>query len=95
MRSDIAVLSCLAYLFYCPFMLASDWHATVGKKLLRLRVVDQDSLVGVGIEQAGQRTMAFLPSATFGLLGCLLMLWSKTNQTWHDKRARTLVVKES
>lgn len=95
MGNDIGVFSCLAYLFYYPFMLASGWHATIGKKLPGLRVIDQNSLAGVGIEQAGQRTMAFLPSITFGLLGCLSMLWSKTNQTWHDRRARTLVVKAS
>ncbi len=95
MTGDIGFFSCIAYLFYSPFMLASGWHATVGKKLFGLRVIDQDSLTGVGIEQAGHRTISFLPSVTFGLLGCLMMLGSKTNQTWHDKRARTLVVKAS
>lgn len=93
-KGDIRLATVLSYLFYCPFMLASGWHATVGKKLLGLRVVDQETFEGVGIEQAGERIFAFIPSITLGALGCVSMLWSATNQAWHDKRAGTLVVRQ-
>jgi uncharacterized RDD family membrane protein YckC len=67
---------------------------TVGKKALSIRVVDQDSWqpgigAGRGIGRYFARWLSALPLG----LGYFWMLWDKDKQTFHDKLARTRVIK--
>ena len=69
---------------------------TVGKKLCGIVVVDADSLQpGVGVPRGIGRFFARWLSAIACLLGYFWMLWDPQKQTWHDKMARTKVIKPS
>jgi uncharacterized RDD family membrane protein YckC len=67
---------------------------TVGKMALSIKVVDQDSWQpGIGVGRGIGRYFARWLSALPFLLGYFWMLWDKDKQTFHDKLARTRVVK--
>jgi uncharacterized RDD family membrane protein YckC len=67
---------------------------TLGKRICSIRVVDATTgLPGIGYPRGIGRYFArWLSSIPLGL-GYFWMLWDDKNQTWHDKLARTLVVK--
>ena len=68
---------------------------TIGKKLCGIRVVDADSLQpGIGMGRGTGRFFARILSALVCYLGFFWMLWDPQKQTWHDKLARTKVVKD-
>jgi uncharacterized RDD family membrane protein YckC len=67
---------------------------TIGKRICAVRVVDVDTIQpGIGLGRGIGRYFArWLSSIPLGL-GYFWMLWDDRNQCWHDKLARTLVVK--
>jgi uncharacterized RDD family membrane protein YckC len=67
---------------------------TLGKRLCNIRVVDAETgQPGVGPGRAaGRNLMSIVSSWALGI-GYLWMLWDPKKQTWHDKVARTIVVK--
>ena len=87
------IIACLLYAFLYPAaMEASSYRATLGKRMLGLRVV---TLAGrqISFGQSLGRTFAKLISqAPFGL-GFLLAAWTEKKQALHDKMAGTLVMK--
>ena len=91
-RDDVRNVATIVYFGYAVFMLLSPWQATIGKRLLGLRVIDQKTRGRVSVLQAFNRAFVFLISSFLGTLGCLAMLWSKTHQTWHDDAAKTFVI---
>ena len=67
---------------------------TLGKRICGITVVDGDSLQpGIGVLRGMGRHLASFLSQLICLLGYLWMLWDPQKQTWHDKMARTKVVK--
>ena len=90
-RNEIRAYAGLAYVVYATFMHALPWRATFGKILFRIRIVDVD-LRRIGWKRSFWRTGAMLFSIVPGFLGCLAALWSRTNQSWHDRLAGTYVV---
>lgn len=67
--------------------------ATPGKLMLRLRIVDVHTR---GKPSAGQfvgRYFGYILSAIPLLLGYIWVAWDKRKQSWHDKLARTVVVR--
>ena len=84
----------LANAIYGGVMMSSLWQATVGKKLLGLKVVD----VNGSKPSSGRiwgRSLASLLSwfPLFGI-GYLMVFFTPRHQTLHDMMAGTLVVKE-
>jgi uncharacterized RDD family membrane protein YckC len=78
---------------YFTYMHASAAGQTIGQKILNIRVADVDN---GGTLDYGRAFLRFLMSYVSGLallIGYLWMLWDPQNQTWHDKVARSLVVK--
>ncbi len=65
---------------------------TPGKKLLRLRVV-QDDGSAPDWTTAFQRFLGYLVSGSVFFLGFLWALFDKDNQTWHDKLSHTKVIR--
>jgi uncharacterized RDD family membrane protein YckC len=80
---------------------------TMGKRLLRIRVIDDATGELVGVQRGFMRAM---PPLAFGVLGLVSMttftvaimaslldglwpLWNARRQTWHDMVAGTVVVK--
>jgi uncharacterized RDD family membrane protein YckC len=78
---------------YFTYMHASAAGQTIGQKLLNIRVADADN---GGTIDYGRAFLRFLMSYVSGLallIGYLWMLWDPQKQTWHDKVAKSLVVK--
>ena len=64
-----------------------------GMKATGIRVVDAQQGQPISAVRALGWQLAHVFSGFFCYLGYLWMLWDKRNQTWHDKIARTVVVK--
>ena len=65
---------------------------TVGKRLVRIRVVDFESGLPIPYGRAFVRNAGRWVSGIVVGLGYLWMLWDRDRQTWHDKFAQTTVV---
>ncbi len=70
------------------------FQATPGKLMIHSQIVDEDSGDKPRIYQFVIRYLAFtLISMPVLGLGCLWVLWDKRRQGWHDKLARTVVLR--
>jgi uncharacterized RDD family membrane protein YckC len=67
---------------------------SVGSRALSIRVVDTASGQPIGGGRAIGRYFARILSALVCYLGYFWMLWDPEKQTWHDKLANSVVVKE-
>ena len=79
---------------YYTLMESSKYQATLGKKLLGLRVVDLDGN-RIGFGKANGRYFGKLLSLFTLLIGHLMMGWTKRKQSLYDKMAGCLVVRNS
>jgi len=66
---------------------------TVGKRLLRLQVVDLKGRKHLGWFQSLERTHGYAASFSLFFLGFLQVLWDHEGLTMHDKLAGTTVIK--
>lgn len=66
---------------------------TLGKKALGIAVVDETTGWPIGTGRGVGRYFARLLSGLCLGLGYLWMLWDPRKQTWHDKLARSVVVR--
>lgn len=69
------------------------WGQTLGKKLVKIKVVRSDNSPKVGFIKAFIREVVGKFLSSFFLLGYLWVIWDKKKQAWHDKLAGTVVVK--
>jgi uncharacterized RDD family membrane protein YckC len=77
---------------YCAFMESSSWGATVGKRLLGLKVVTADG----GRTSFGQATVRHLMKflSLFCLtIGFMMSAWTKRRQALHDMPCDCLVIR--
>ncbi len=86
--SAVAAVLGLVYFSYT----LSQWGQTLGGKAMGVAVVDADG-DRPGVGAAVLRTLVSYVSGAVLLLGYLWALWDPRKQTWHDKVARTVVVK--
>jgi uncharacterized RDD family membrane protein YckC len=68
-------------------------QGTPGKLVLGLRIVDAESGGPASVGNLVVRYVGFLIALMPLGLGCLWALWDPRRQGWHDKMARTLVVR--
>ncbi|MFC8721201.1 RDD family protein [Kitasatospora sp. NPDC057198] len=97
-----SLLGAVVMMCYEAAMLLTQHGQTVGKKAMKLRVVsaahggrptDAELWTRVGI-YGGPILVPFV-GGLFSLVNCLSLLWDKPlQQCFHDKGAKTLVVKE-
>ena len=66
---------------------------TPGKLVLGLRVVDATTGDHLGIGQAAGRYLAYFPSMLALMMGIFWVAWDSKKQGWHDRLARTVVVR--
>lgn len=66
---------------------------TIGKRLLRLRVVDLKGRKRLGWFQSLERTHGYAASFSLFFLGFLQVLWDHEGLTMHDKLAGTTVIR--
>lgn len=70
---------------------ASEMRGSIGKKLCRLVVSDEDGSK-LSIRKALVRNLGKFVSGLALWIGYLAVLWDSRNQAWHDKWAKTYVL---
>ena len=84
--------------YVLPFILTIlFWYykaATPGKMILGMRIVDANTLGKVSTGRLFLRYLSYYISMLVLGLGFLWVGWDRRKQGWHDKIARTLVIKE-
>ena len=83
--------SVLAYL-YSALLESSSWQATVGKRLLGMKVCDATTGARISFWQASGRHLASYLSAILLLGGYFMAAFTSRRQTLHDIIANTLVL---
>ncbi len=93
-NSMLAAFYGLAFaLFAVNFvLLASRAGQTVGKRLVGIRIVQEDGEPAALSKLALRNCVGYFLSAIGGMLGFLWVIWDSKHQGWHDKIARTIVV---
>jgi uncharacterized RDD family membrane protein YckC len=89
----LMIVCILVWWLYYAFMESSAHQATLGKKLLGIKVVD---LYGnrIGFWRETVRNLAKAISSLFLFLGFMIIDFTKYKQGMHDMMARTLVLKK-
>jgi uncharacterized RDD family membrane protein YckC len=67
--------------------------ATPGKKLMKLQVVQQSDGQIPTVGTAVLRYVGYIASAVVVFLGYLWIIWDPNKEGWHDKIAKTRVIK--
>ena len=67
---------------------------TPGKRLLKLKVLDEATGNNITIGQAILRYIGYIIGSIPLALGFLWVIWDKNKQGWHDKISKSVVVKE-
>ena len=87
-----AVLGILVAIGYYTYFHGTTGQ-TPGDAALSIRVIDADGGEPIGYGRAFIRWLVSLVSGAVILIGYLWMLWDGEKQTWHDKAARSYVVR--
>lgn len=85
-------LSLIVWWIYFAVMHSSEWQATVGKRVVGLKVVDENGN-RISFGRATGRYFAELLSGLILLIGYMMVGWTKRKQGLHDMIANTYVVK--
>lgn len=67
--------------------------ATPGKMVFRMKIVDAETFQSVSPERLFVRYLAYVVSMLPLFLGILWVAWDKKKQGWHDKIAKTVVLR--
>ncbi|MBS1683270.1 MAG: RDD family protein [Bacteroidetes bacterium] len=78
-------------LLYYVILESSEWQATVGKKLLNMKVTDEN-FARISPLKALVRYLASWLSGAILLLGYIWVIFDSKKQAWHDKIAGTYVI---
>jgi len=68
--------------------------ATPGKMALNIKVVDADTGEKLSVGQSIGRYFAYIPAALVFMIGVIWVAFDKRKQGWHDKLARTVVIRK-
>lgn len=85
-------LSQLIWWAYYAVLHSSSWQASLGKKALGLKVVDENG-ERISFGRATGRYFAGFLSAIILCVGLMMVGWTKRKQGLHDMIAGTLVIK--
>jgi len=76
---------------YNACMISSDWHATVGKRIFHLQVLDADGHRATFGQATSRHFGKFLSTFLLGI-GFLMAAFSRRSQALHDVVSNTVVV---
>ncbi|CAM4243145.1 hypothetical protein F901_02461 [Acinetobacter dispersus] len=79
-----------AYYIFCWVKFAG----TPGKRLLRLKVLDEKTGEHVTVGQSIIRYIGYIPATLVFFIGLIWVAFDSKKQGWHDKMAKTVVVRE-
>ena len=88
----VLIISVVTF-FYYPLLESSSWQATIGKRLMGLRVVDESG-ARISFLRALARYLSKILSAVF-LIGYIMAAFTSKKQALHDLIAGTLVIKQA
>ena len=91
-RNQIRDLSFLLYIIYGTFTEGSAMQGTLGKRLMGLRVTDNNGnplSMGRACGRNAAKLISYIPLG----LGFIWAIGSKRKRAWHDMIAKTLVIK--
>lgn len=83
----------LIYAAYLTGFESSEWQASIGKRIMGLKVIDERG-ERLTISRALGRNFAKVASAVPLMLGFIWAAFSEKKQCWHDSLADTLVIDE-
>lgn len=86
------LFSLLAGWLYYALQESGNAQATIGKKALGLKVVNEEGQK-ISFAQASGRHFGKIISMLILFIGYLMMIWDEKKQTLHDKIANSYVVK--
>ena len=86
------LLSFAYYWLYFTLLESSKWQATIGKKLLKLKVTDEAG-APIGFGKASVRYWSKILSGVILFIGFVMVGFTEKKQGLHDKIAKTLVVR--
>ena len=86
-------LAVLWWMVYYVYFWASSGQ-TLGKMILGIEVISATDGGRIGVANAIVRLFGYLVSFMILGLGFLWIIWDRNKQGWHDKFARTYVVKK-
>lgn len=87
-----SILSLIVWWIYFAVLHSSQWQASVGKKAVGLRVVDEKG-GRISFGRATGRYFAAFLSALILCIGYMMVGWTKKRQGLHDMIAGTYVIK--
>lgn len=87
----VRVFSFIVYILYASIMEASVYHATLGKKIMRLEVCS-DKGAYLSFQEAFMRNLNKIVSCAILGLGILWILLDRQKLAWHDILSKTMVV---
>lgn len=87
-------LAVLWWMLYYVYFWASSGQ-TIGKMILGIEVVSATDGGRIGVANAIVRLFGYLVNFMILGVGFLWIIWDKNKQGWHDKFARTYVVKKA
>jgi len=79
--------------FFATIILWMYKSATPGKMVLHLKVLDEATGNKLTIGQSIGRYFAYIPAMLVLFIGIFWVAWDKKKQGWHDKLAKTVVVR--
>ncbi|MEZ6041360.1 MAG: RDD family protein [Planctomycetaceae bacterium] len=91
-RNQIRDFSFVVYIIYCGLLEGSAMQGTLGKRLVGVRVTDENGdrlSIARSFGRNFTKIVSYLPLG----LGFIWAIWSRRKQGWHDMIARTLVIK--
>jgi uncharacterized RDD family membrane protein YckC len=89
----LILISIIVPIFYYAGMHASKWQATIGKKLLKLKVTDlQGNRISFWRGLGRYLAMVFISSIFY--IGYIIAAFTEKKQSLHDLIAGTVVIKE-
>ncbi|WAU74636.1 MULTISPECIES: RDD family protein [unclassified Acinetobacter] len=78
---------------FCVFCWVK-FAGTPGKRLLRLKVLDERTGENVTVGQGIIRYIGYFPAILVLFIGLIWVAFDSKKQGWHDKMAKTVVVRE-
>ncbi|MFM2332810.1 MAG: hypothetical protein RIQ74_1646 [Pseudomonadota bacterium] len=78
---------------FCVFCWVK-FAGTPGKRLLRLKVLDERTGENVTVGQGVIRYIGYFPAILVLFIGLIWVAFDPKKQGWHDKMAKTVVVRE-
>ena len=78
---------------FCVFCWVK-FAGTPGKRLLRLKVLDERTGENVTVGQGIIRYIGYFPAILVLFIGLIWVAFDPKKQGWHDKMAKTVVVRE-